>query len=367
MKINTSVVGLLLTLFCACAEEPAAPAATPLRPVQWVAIQMHDGVRERSFSGSAKASNESTLSFKVAGTIEDIPVQVGERVSAGQLIARLDPRDFELMTEEADAALLDASAQSREAAANYDRYRLLYEADNTSKSQLDASRAATESAAAAVTAARKRLEIAELQLGYTQLVAPVDGAIAAKLVEVNENVGQGTAIVEMTSGSRIEVEVAVPGLLIVQISTGAPCLVTFDAIADRSFPSTVTEVGVSSTGLQTTFPVTVQLRDEVTDVLPGMAAQVQLAIGDATARERALVPAVAVNEDRSGRHVYVVVDDGPDLGRIERREVVVGDLAAGGQLEILEGLLAGDRLITRGISKMSDGMAVRLPESGTSR
>lgn len=357
---------LALLLLVSCAEEPP-PVEEPLRPVRWIEAKMGDGTRTRSFSGSAQASTESTLSFKVSGTVQSIPVHVGDRVIAGQLIAELDPRDYELQVQEADADLLDTQARAREAAANHERYRLLYEADNTSKSELDAARAANESAAAAVTAAQKRQEIAQLQLGYTRLEAPVDGAIASKRVDVNENVGPGDPIVELTSGSRIEVEVAVPEVLIALVLPNSPCVVSFDALAGRSFASTVTEVGVSSTGLATTFPVTVRLRDAVDEIRPGMAAVVRLELGDPDGRPRVLIPAVAVSEDRSGRFAYVVLDDGPARGRVERRTVVVGDLTAGGELEIFDGLSDGDRVVTRGMSKLHDGMLVRLPESGAGR
>jgi RND family efflux transporter MFP subunit len=355
---------LALLLLAGCAEE-APPVETPLRPVRWIEAEVGDGTRLRSFSGSAKASTESTLSFKVSGTVQSIPVQVGDRVTAGQLIAELDPRDYELQVQEANASLVDTKAQAREAAANHERYRLLYEADNTSKSELDAARAADESAAAAVDAASKRLEIAQLQLGYTRLEAPIDGAIADKFVDVNENVAPGAAIADLSSGSRIEVDIAVPEVLITQVQPNSDCSVTFDALPGRSFDATVTEVGVASTGLQTTFPVTVRLRDAVDEVRPGMAAVVRLELEDADTRPRVLVPAVAVGEDRVGRFVYVVLDDGPNQGRVERREVVLGDMTAGGELEVFEGLDGGDRIITRGMSKLSDGMSVRLPESGT--
>jgi RND family efflux transporter MFP subunit len=353
----------MAALLWGCAEE-APIRQEVVRPVRWVEVELQDGLRERSFSGSAKSATFARLSFKVSGTVANVAVQVGDQVTAGQLIAELDPRDYELQEQEAAAALLDAQAQSREASANYDRYRLLYEADNTSKRDLDAARAADESAAAAVTAALKRLEIAQLRLSYTRLSAPVDGAIASKLVDVNENVGQGEGIVELTSGARIEVEIAVPEVLINQVQTGSSCVVGFDALPGQLLPATVIEVGVSSAAEQTAFPVTIQLDDAVDGLLPGMAAVVRLQLGDPNREPLALVPAVAVGEDRAGRFVWVVLDDGPDRGRVERREVEIGDLQAGGELEVLTGLATGDRVVIRGLSKLNEGMAVRLPESG---
>ena len=115
---------------------------------------------------------------------------------------------------------------------------------------------------------------------------------------------------------------------------------------------------------QATFPVKVRLFEEVAEVRPGMAAVVRLRLDDTDERPRAMIPAVAVGEDTHGRYVFVAEDDGPDRGVVERRAVEVGDLTAGGELEIFDGLVDGDRVVIRGMSKLQHGMAILLPESG---
>ena len=115
-------------------------------------------------------------------------MRTGDRVEAGQLIAELDPTDFALRVQEAEAALIQAEAQARQADAEYSRMRGLYENRNASRSDLDASRAASESTQAQIDAARQRLEQARAQLSYTRLLAPASGSIGRVPVEVNENV-----------------------------------------------------------------------------------------------------------------------------------------------------------------------------------
>ena len=246
------VLPLLATAGC---NEPPPPVEEPLRPVRTITVAASDGGRARSFSGVARAGLESTLSFRVAGAIEALPVRVGDRVGAGQLIARLDAVDYELQVKEAEAALSQTDAQSTNAAADLNRVRGLYENDNASRADLDAALAAAASAAAAVESAAKRLELALRQVEYTRLVAPGPGAIAEVAAEVNENVSPGQAVVVLTSGSRApEVLVAVPEGLIRRIEAGATVDVSFDAIPDMSFSGIVTEVGVATTGTSTTFP-----------------------------------------------------------------------------------------------------------------
>jgi RND family efflux transporter MFP subunit len=314
----------------------------------------------REFSGAARAAVESRLSFKVAGTVASVAVKVGDEVRGGDLIAHLDPRDYQLQVQSAEASLSQAKAQARNAAASYERVRALYENGSISLNDFDAARAADESARATVEAAEKGLELARRQLDYTKLTAPVAGAIARVLIEVNENVKVGQEVALLTSGSELEVEVTVPEILISQVRPGQKAVVAFDALADREFAARVSEVGVASTGLVTTFPVIVVLDEQPDEARGGMAAQVALTFDSGDGRERYLVPSVAVAEDRAGRFVYVVKPSKPGLGVVERRPVTVGELTAEG-IEIFDGLADGDLVITAGVSKISDGMTVKLP------
>jgi RND family efflux transporter MFP subunit len=352
-----------LLLASGCAEE--APPAEPLRPVRTQQVFRTGSERVRSFSGTARAGQESRLSFKVAGTVAALEVKVGDRVRAGQPLARLDPQDYRLMVEDAQASLARVHAEARNADANYARIRDLYENSNASLNDLDAARARSESAQAALESAEKKLEQAELQRSYTQLAAPTAGAIADVPVEVNENVQPGQTVVVLTSGSRPEVEVGIPEVFIARIREGQPVEVTFDALPERRFAATVTEVGVAATGMATTFPVKARLDQNPSQVRPGMAAEVHFRFAGGRAEQRMVVPAFAVSEDRGGRFVFVVEAAGEGVGRIARRDVKVGDLTEDGGLEILDGLQDGERVVTAGVSRIQDGLEVRLTDGGS--
>jgi RND family efflux transporter MFP subunit len=341
---------------CGVDEEPPP---RPIRPVRYQEVFSTGGQRARTFSGSAQAAVETSLSFRVGGNIRRVLVDVGDNVEEGQLIAELDPTDLELQVQEAEASLFQAEARSRQAEADYDRVRGLYENRNAAKADLDAARAAAESARAQIDASVKRLEQARSQLSYTRLRAPARGSIAAAPVDVNENVQAGQEIALLTAGSRPEVNVAVPENLIGEISRGDGVEVTFDAFPGRVFPATVTNVGVASVELATTFPVTVQLRRETEDVRSGMGADVTFIFGSSDERERYLVPPQSVLEDRDGRFVFVVEPTELDRGVVRRQGVKVGELTGEG-LEVLEGLSDGDRVVTAGVSQIHDGLEVKL-------
>jgi RND family efflux transporter MFP subunit len=198
--INLGFLFLLTLIFLSCGEKQEAE--TILRPVRYQSVYSTGGGRTRTFSGVAKAGIRSRLSFKVGGTIQKIAVQVGDKVKPGQLIAELDPADYRLQVQQAEASLESAQAQERNAKANYERISQLYERRNASRNDLDAARAASESAIAQVRAVEKQLDLARSQLSYTRLTAPVSGGMAMVDVEVNENVQPGQTIVELTRGGQ---------------------------------------------------------------------------------------------------------------------------------------------------------------------
>ena len=343
-----------------CGEEPPPPPPI-IRPVRTELVYATGGERTRFFSGTSRAAVESKLSFKVPGTIERVLVEVGDRVKPGQLMAELDDRDFELHVQEAQAGLASAEAQARNAKATYARVQQLYENRNASKNDLDAARAGSESAQENVNSLARRLELAEVQLSYTKLKAQLDGSIADVPVEPNENVNAGQPVVLLTSRGRLEVEVAIPEVLIAQVREGDDVTVRFGAIKDRDFGAKVTEVGVVSTGAATTFPVTVRMDEEDPDCRPGMAAEVGFEFGGRGGSEHIYVRGVAVGEDRKGRFVFVVKTDGAGTTKAERRPVSIkGDVGDDGLMEIVDGLEDGELVVTAGVSRIVDGQEVRL-------
>jgi len=352
---------LIITLFfCVIScEQEKAPAEKIIRPVRYEQVFLQGGSRVRTFSGSTRSSEESWLSFKVGGTISKIYMQVGDKVQTGQVIAELDPVDYRLQEQRSSASLDQAKAESRNAKANYKRIRLLYENNSTSRNDLDRARAGDESAQAAMHAAQNQLELSTLQLSYTRLKAPTDGAIATVSADVNENVQAGEPIVQLISTSGFEVNVAVPGALISKIKEGAQVKVIFSGISSgKEFTATVTEVGVASTGIGTTFPVTVVLDQKDPEIASGLSVEVAFNFESSDKRERYVVPSFAVGEDQDGRFVFVVKTAGNHIGTIERKAVEIGELTADG-IEIFDGLEDGDNVVTAGITQIRPGQKVK--------
>lgn len=354
---------LLVCSLASCGDEEVAPEPE-LRPVRFQVVATGGTQSARTLVGVARAGTEANLSFRVPGTVSSVNVALGDKVARGQILARLDAVDYELQVQEADAGRAQAEAALRKAEADYDRTRALYENNNASRSELDAVRAAAESARSQVEAAGMRLELARQQLAYTTLKAPADGAIAAKELEVNENVKVGTTVFMLTSGSLAEVEFAVPEIMISDLEVGMPVTIRFDALSGRDFAAEIAEVGVAVTGSSATFEAVARLVEETPAVRSGMAAEVVFRFPEPPGESRLFVPWVAVGEDRDGRFVFVVEPSGDGTAIAHRRSVKLGDV--GKEIEILEGLEPGERLVTAGTRRLVDGMRVRFrdEESG---
>lgn len=337
-----------------------APPPEPLRPVRYVVVAEAEEILPRYYSGLAKAAIESRLSFKVPGTIDSLHVSVGDAVAAGQLIAALNPTDYALQVQEAEAALSRGMADARNAAAVYRRVQQLYENQNASKSELDGARAAAEASAAQVRSIQKQLELARRQVEYTRLHAPLDGNITLVPAEVNENVQAGQPVAVLASTGDTEVAITAPEGDIASIAAGDAAQVRFDAVPGAVYEAVVTEVGVASGTFSTTYPVTLRLREHDPRLRPGMAAEAALFLAPAEAGARLHVPAAAVRDSGAGRTVFVLEDGGPGKAVARERPVETGQLTRHG-IEVLAGLAPGDRVITAGVSRIRDGQEVRAP------
>ena len=357
------MAGLVATMLplagCGPGEEVAEEV---LRPVRYITLSDESSLRDRSFTGISKSSRESRLSFKVSGTVINVPVQIGQRLRAGDLIAQIDSASYVLQAQQAQAALVEAEANDRRAAANYDRTKGLYANDNASLNDLESARAQAESAEAIVGSATKALEIARLNVSYTRLTAATDCSIATLDVEVNENVQSGQQVASVSCGDVYEVVVDLPESLIGSVDESTPVSIRLGSIPGEVFGGEITEVAVASGAGSAAFPVVIQITDTHPDLRSGLAADVtfQFPLG-AGGGDGVVLPVTAVIRDPNGTFVFVAEPDGDDgEALVSRRPVTLGELTQSG-IEVVEGLQTGDRVGTAGISVFRDGQRVLIP------
>ncbi len=356
--ILTTSITLTLSA-CGSDSETASDSEQPLRPVRYTTVKSIESATVRTYSGLSRAGQESNLSFRVSGPIQSLPVEVGDQLAAKQLIATIDPAQYRLEAQQAKASLAQTEATLRNAMANFERVKGLYENNNVSRNELDSARANAESSEAQVSAAKQALELAKLNVSYTKLRASRACGVADVLAEVNENITAGQTIVAVTCGEQLEVELDVPESMISRVEKGMAASVSFSSKPGRSWEAIVKEVGVAST-TGTTYPVTVELTDAKNGLRSGLAAEVSFAFDMNESSAEFILPAVAVGEDVNGRYVFVV-NETPEtgVGVIARMSVDTGELTTKG-LEIMKGIEAGDKVVVAGISFIRPGLKVMI-------
>ncbi len=362
MKLRILIVTAVGLAVGACGEQ-SQEFEERLRPVRVISVSDDNVFRGRTFSGTSKSSLESRLSFKVAGTIIDLPVQIGQRLAGGDTIAEMDAASYVLQQQQAQAALIEAQANNRRASANYDRTKGLYANDNASLNDLEAARAQAESAEAVVESANKALEIAKLNVSYTTLSSETECSINSLAVEINENVSAGQTVAVVSCGDAYEVTMNLPESLIGSVDQWTPVTIDFGAIPDATFQGEVSEVAVAAAGAAA-FPVVIRVLGGHPSLRSGLAADVTFQFDTNDGPDGTVVlPVNTVINDPNGTFVFVAEPDG-DTGEavIERRAVTLGELTQDG-IEVQEGLVSGDRVVTAGITVLREGQRVLLPRS----
>jgi len=341
-------------LWLGCSEPPVEEPV--VRSVRVVTFGDAEAGGERQFSGRAKPANEASVSFKVSGRIVSLPVKVGSEVSRGDILAKVDSSDYQLKLQQAQASLAQARANAVAAKSAASRVEKLYINNNASTAEVESARAEAAASGAQVAAASRERDLARTQLNDATLTAPLTGKILEVLKNESEMANVGEAIVRMAGEGGLEVEFGVPSRDIGRVRQDMEIRAAFPALQE-TYEGTITEVGAdASSGA---FPVTAALHLTDDAVRAGMTANVSLDLprGQATPT----LPAIAVGQDKGGNFVWVVAPQSDGMASVSRRGVEVGDLAGAG-LTIEEGLDVGELVATAGVSKLTEGQIVRLPE-----
>ena len=210
MPTTHRFAALAMVLLLAGCEASTAPAIKSERPVQIQRVAFENENAARDFVGVVRARHETDLGFRVAGKIVTRIVNVGDRVRAGDVVARLDPQDAQLQTESASAELAAATSNLAQTGADHQRYVTLRERGFASIADFDRKTLAKDEAEGRVERAKRSLELARNQLAYTELKADADGVITATMVEPGQVVAIGQAVARLAHRGEKEAVVALP-------------------------------------------------------------------------------------------------------------------------------------------------------------
>jgi RND family efflux transporter MFP subunit len=297
------------------------------------------------FPGRVRAEQRAELAFSVPGRIVEFPAEEGETLSAGALIARLDPASFE-------TRLSAARAEFDKARTDYRRVLEVWEKSKAvAKAEVDQKRTAMEVARSSFAAAKQDAE-------DTRLTAPFDGVVARRHVENFQNVQAKEPVVSLQNVDQLEIVIHVPERIMRSEPRRAAGYAQFNDVPGRRFPVSLKSYSTEADPQTQTYEVVLGLaRPQDVTILPGMSAEVLPGDApDSAAPSRVAIPLKAVAAGPDGTPRVWVVD--PDTDRVASRVVSVGTVQ-GSDIIVLDGLQIGERIVTAGLGHLREGLWVR--------
>jgi RND family efflux transporter MFP subunit len=347
------IAALLLLAGCSKSPEPEPK----LRAVRVAAVSASAAGGRHPLSGEVVARRESKLGFRVGGKVLARRVDLGDRVSSGQVLAQLDPVDLDHARESLAAQLAAARSEHAFAGEELARHRELLEQRLISPVELDRRETAYRVAGNRVVALEAQLAQAANQVAYATLRAEHTGVITAVAVEAGQVVSPGQPVMSLARLEEREVLVAVPEQELETIRRGQVARITFAAKPEAVVAGRVREISAAADPASRTYAARLDLPEAPPWVALGMTASVVL---DSPEASSTAVPLTALFEPQgspgSGPRVWVVEQD---TGNLKSVRVETGRMLEGDRIEV-KGLEAGQQVVTAGASQLREGEKVRI-------
>lgn len=336
--------GALVLALAACSAKNTEREKAPIRVVvEKVSAQAvaSDG---KTYVGVVEENQATVVSYTTMGTLKHVAVSEGQAVGRGQLIAELDDTQARNM-------LAAAEAQNRQAEDALQRYKILHDEGSMTEAQW-------VEVQSKVDQARSELAIARRNVADSRLEAPVSGIIGKRYLAAGETALPSQPVVSILDISSVKVKIAVPEREMKDITSTTPTTIFVEAIG-REFHGGLIEKGVQADALTHTYDVRVRVDNKGRELLPGMVAKVKtLSPSSLSGKEQSpspttffTLPITAVQQRADGTFfAWTVSKD----NTAHRTTVTTGTIV-GNRIEILSGLSDGQRVVTEGYQKLSEG------------
>lgn len=352
MKFNRPI-GLALAaslLVAACAQE--TPKTEVVRPVRTVTVDAGGG-EAWTLPGEVRARYETRLAFRLPGQMTERRVEVGQRVAAGEVIARIDARDADLAVSQARAQLAQAESQAELAGADLKRFAELRARNFISRAEFDRRESLARQALEQVAAARAAAEQAANQVGYAVLKAPHAGVITALEAETGQVLAAGQTVARLARPEELEIAVSVPEHRLHEFTNGVRYEVGLWAVPGMRYAGRLREISPVADPATRTYAARIAVRGEDARFGIGMTAELRMTGSGGTAPR---LPVSAIFH-REGKPAVWIVED----GQVELVPVATGELH-GNEVVITKGLSPGQRVVTAGVNRLEPGQRVALLE-----
>lgn len=375
ISLRACIAGVCLIVLSACIPDGSDDSADensepPVRGLITTLVEEIEEVTVRRYPGVLEPEEVNLLSFEVGGRLGRIELDVGESVAADQLLAALEPEQFETTIENRRAALEEVQATLTQAEEDLERSEKLFSTGTITKVRRDEDATTVKETRARLTQAEKDLASAEQDLVDAKLFAPFDGIIDSLEVDSFATVSAGETILSVYEQSAYEVSFSVSFDVIGRLVVGTPATIRLADDPTITLKGVVSELGERA-GQVSSFPVVVRLLETVPVIKAGMSVEVALEFPLPTAKGHlipmtAAIPDGDIPEDAGPNDIVpleVFVYD-PDESTVTRRSVQMAGIREN-QFLIISGLEPGERVAIKGVTFLREGMKVNLlPDTG---
>ena len=321
-------------------------------------------------TGYTYARARAAVGAKIIGRVVELPVDEGDTIAAGDVIAVLDSEDLQASVRLAEASLNEARARLADAEREFARQADLVEDRLTSQALFDAALTQREVALAQVGTAEARLNSAQATLDYTVVRAPIDGVIIERNIEMGEMVAPGGFTSQQSTGSivriadpaSLEVEADINESYIARLQLGQRASIRVDAVPDFEYSGRLRQIVPTADRQRAVVQVKISIDNIDERLVPDMSCTVTFLEEGIDETELIQPPKLLIPEQAiqyaGGAAFLFQVDD----GQLRRVRVALGE-ASDGRVEVLEGVQGGETIVSRDVSSLEDGQRVRIDGS----
>lgn len=331
------------------------PKPLPPKPplVRTITLEQANGYQEAAYPGALHGQHESVLAFQVPGKIAQRLVNLGDKVTEGQVLMTLDPQDIVQGYNAAQSAYTAAESNYNLAAENVSRFTKLKNAGAVSQATLDSYILQRDTAVAKLAEAEAALNSNSHKLSYTELTADTDGYIAAITGEPGMIVAAGTQLVTLVAAGSQEVRINVPESALSKLKPNQEAEITFWALDNVKVKGYIRDIGAMADPYTKTYKVNVAIPHLPAEAKLGMTAKVVFKQAAATDKSKLRLPASAIYTINDKKQVWLVKDN-----RVKLKEVTIENYD-GNDVIVTSGLELKDQVVTAGLAKLLPDMEVR--------
>ncbi|WP_179335198.1 efflux RND transporter periplasmic adaptor subunit [Winogradskyella costae] len=353
-KIYTIVAFSLALLLTNCGSEDKKSVVenTPVITVKTSQVEANENSPFLSVSGKIQASNSADLSTRMMGYVNKVHVNVGDKVSKGQLLVSINNADLQAKRAQVNAGITEATAAFNNAQKDYNRFKNLFAEQSASQKEMDDMTANFEMAKARLESANQMKNEVNAQFTYSNITAPFSGIVTSKNVEPGNMANPGAPLISIETPGAFEVMAMVPESEISEIKNGSTVDVLVKSI-NQTIKGKVTEVSTSAKNTGGQYLVKIALDKTEANILSGMFTTVQFPIERKAKSEMVLVPTEAIITNGQLSGVYTVSQSNTALLRWLRLGRTFGD-----QVEVLSGLNADEAYIVSAEGKLFNGVKI---------